>query len=134
MSKNARFYIGTVVVGCATDFKLTIKADKLSTVCQGSGDVKTSTPGMIEYTWECSGLTRQFDDTEETTNISILDWIDSINAGTVLTVKFEGTTTGDATHSLNAYVENISMTHKVNEVGTYQASGWGNSYTKTVKS
>ena len=133
MGANALFKVGTKVVACASDFKLTIKPTKLSTVCQGSGEINTGKPGNKDITWSCSGLAKFFTSEEETDNISPTDWIDAIMNNTSLTIVFEGQATGDRIYTLVGFLDNYDESGKVFEISTYTASGWANSFVKSLK-
>ena len=133
MGTNARLYKGTVLIGCADSIKYSIKADKLPTKCQGTAGVNTAEPGDLSYEWSITALWKMFTSSEESSNISANDWVEAIQVGTEVTIKFQGEDTGDNVYTGVGYTENVELNGKLNENGTLSVSGWFNTLTPSTK-
>jgi len=134
MGQNVNVYLGSVMVGCARKIDITVKADKINTTCAGTENVKTGTPGKKEISWSIEGLYRQFDNTEEATNVSVEDWYDGLMADTEVTIKYKTAATGDKTYTLVGYAENWKISGSDGAETTFNVDGWANSIARTTNS
>ena len=85
-------FVGTIAVACADEISLDISSDMLSTLCAGSGDIKTARPGKKTIKGTLKGLAYVYTTTEEATNVGYFDWLDAILGNTLLTIAFKTNT------------------------------------------
>jgi hypothetical protein len=133
MGTSVRVYIGSVLWGCATSIKITAKVKKLDVNCQGSGTTDIAFPGNLSYTFSVSGLYRQFDSSDEATNISVKDQITSVQAGTEVTIKAESVATGGDVLTGVGYFDSLDLDMPYNEVAKFASGGWLNSLVLSAK-
>lgn len=133
LGTSVRVYIGSVLWGCAQSIKITAKVKKLDAQCQGTGTTDVAYPGNIGYTFSVNGLYRQFDSTDESTNISVKDQITSIQANTEVTIKAESVATGGDVLTGVGYFDSLDLDMPYNEISKFASGGWLNSLTLSAK-
>ena len=118
LATNVSFFRGAVLVGCVKSMDITVTKTKIGTKCQGSGGINTAIPGNSEYSWSCDGIEKVYSTGELSTNVSVNSFWDDCDDGTEITIVYGGST--------------VSKKGQVDGESTYTASGWGNSYARTV--
>jgi hypothetical protein len=94
----------------------------LSTLCAGSGDIKTARPGKKTIKGTLKGLAYVYTTTEEATNVGYFDWLDAILGNTLLTIAFKTKTVGDRILTGTAYASSFKLTASVSDNSKYDAS------------
>jgi len=134
LGTSVRVYIGTILWGCAQSIKITGKVKKLEANCQGSGTTDVAFPGNDSWTFSVNGLYRQYDSTDETTNISVKDQIGSVQNKTEVTIKAEATATGGDVITGVGYFDSLDLDMPFNEIAKFASGGWFNSLVLSAKS
>jgi hypothetical protein len=132
LATNVSFFLGAVLVGCVKSMDITVTKTKIATKCQGSGGINTAIPGNAEYSWSCDGIETVYTSGELSSNVSVNSFWDGCNAGTEVTIVYGGTVADDDVETLVGHVSTVSKKGQVDGESTYTASGWGNSYARTV--
>jgi hypothetical protein len=132
LATNVSFFRGAVLVGCVKSMDITVTKTKIGTKCQGSGGINTAIPGNSEYSWSCDGIEKVYSTGELSTNVSVNSFWDDCDDGTEITIVYGGTVAADDVETLVGYVSTVSKKGQVDGESTYTASGWGNSYARTV--
>ncbi|WP_460471885.1 hypothetical protein [Emticicia fontis] len=133
LGKEVRLYLGTILVGCARKISVERTAAELETNCQGSGDEMTFKPGKKSTKFSLEGLAKVYDNTEETTNVSVVDLFTAINNDTEVTINYTSETVGEPKYTIVGYLTSVKEDASDTELATYSASGRGNSFTLGVK-
>lgn len=115
-------FVGTVLVACADEISLDISADMLSTLCAGSGDIKTMKPGKKTIKGTIKGIAKVYSSAEEAANVGYFDWIDAIMNNTLLTIAYKTKEVGDRIITGTAYASSFKMTVSAADTSKYDAS------------
>jgi len=115
-------FVGTLAVACADEISLDISSDMLSTLCAGSGDIKTARPGKKTIKGTLKGLAYVYTTAEEALNVGYFDWLDAILGNTLLTIAFKTKTVGDRILTGTAYASSFKLTASVSDNSKYDAS------------
>jgi TP901-1 family phage major tail protein len=131
--KDVFLYIGTILVGCATDVSISVNAESIDAACKSSGGWGESTPGTKTWSASISGIYRVYTDPDDDTNYSAIQLFDALDAGTLLTIKFGTATTGDTQFTGTGYVTSWEFTGGIDGAATYSADITGSgALTKTT--
>lgn len=122
LGREINLFVGSTVVGCADEISLDITADMLSTLCAGSGDIKTSVPGRMSIKAGLKGLAKVYSSAEESANVGYFDQIDAIVGRTLLTMSFKTATTGDRIIVITAYTSSFKFTASATDNSKYDCS------------
>jgi hypothetical protein len=122
LGRDIDLYVGSTIVGCADEIGLDITADMLSTLCAGSGDIKTSVPGRMSIKASLKGLAKVYSSAEESANVGYFDQIDAIIARTLVTMSFKTKTVGDRIIVITAYTSSFKMTSSATDNSKYDCS------------
>lgn len=133
LGKEVRLYVGTILVGCARKISIERTAAELETNCQGSGEEMTFKPGKKTTKFTIEGLAKIYDNTEETTNVSIVDFYEAINNNTEMTINYTSETVGEPKRTIVGYLTSVKEDASDTELSTYSAAGRGNSFTLGTK-
>ena len=119
--KDVFLYVGTILVGCATDVSLSVNAESIDAACKSSGGWAESTPGTKSWGGSIGGIYKIYTTPDDATNYSAEDLFDAIDAGTALTIKFGTAGTGDTQYTGTAYVTSWELTGGVDGPATYSS-------------
>lgn len=102
--------------GCQTSGTLNFDSDMLETTCKGSAPNRTYIPGLLNGTVDVGG----FYDPSATEGVSEI--YSDITNGTLLSVRFGQTGSGETYYQADAYVSNLSITGDINDPANYSAT------------
>lgn len=113
--KDLAIFIGSNMIGCATEVSLSLEVATDEVTCKASGGWTEVTPGTKSWSASASGVIKYYDTTDESTNEGVDDFMGYLIAGTKLTIKFstqaDGVSiVGDKYWSGEAYITSVEQT------------------------
>lgn len=102
--------------GCQTSGSFNVDADMLETTCKSDAPNRTFIPGLQNYTVDVGG----FYDPAATEGVSEI--FSDLKNGTLVSVRFGQTGSGETYWQGDAYVQNLSITGDINDPANYSAS------------
>jgi len=112
-------FVGSTIVGCADEIGLDISVEMMSSLCAGSGDIKTSEPGRKTIKASLKGLAKVYSSAEEAANVGYFDQIDAILNNTLVTMSFKTKVTGDRIIVITAYTSSFKLTASASDNSKY---------------
>lgn len=123
--KDVFLYIGSVLIGCATDVSINVSSEFVDASCKSSAGWNEGKPGMKSWTFSVSGIKRIYTDPDDDTNYSSEQLFAAITAGTLLTIKYGTSTTGHTQYTGTGYLTSWEESAGTDGAATYSAEGTG---------
>lgn len=115
------FSIGGVVVGCSTGSTFTVSRAMDPATCGASEGWAESSPGLKSWSGNVSAELREFETSEEATNVSAFDVFDLLDEGTLVDVEYGTKEAGKQRFKGKAFVSGFTYTRPESGVVTWSA-------------